>query len=149
MTILGHSKRIVLWAVKRLMEQSALLKDSRGALLIESVIAVGVFVGVVTITLVGVSTANRAAQIVERHGETEVVARNQMEYMFSQTYVPYPTPYAVTTTPPGFTAAFTTQAVQGFSSDAEIQKVILNVTFSGTPVVTLETIRANEATEDQ
>jgi hypothetical protein len=64
----------------------ALALDTRGGMLLETVVAIIVFALIGTTVLVGVSTARRSGAIVDHQSIAENVARNQMEYTFSRAY---------------------------------------------------------------
>ncbi len=122
----------------------AVAVDAKAALLVETVIAVTVFVTVITISMVGISTAHKVSARTERQAIAENIARNQMEYVFSLDYVPPPTPYPATTTPAGYNATIQSAYLADFVDDPDIERITVEVTRNGEEVLSLETLRTNE-----
>ena len=122
--------------------------DSRGGLLLETVVAVIVFALVGTTVLVGVSTARRSGAIVDNQSIAENVARNQMEYVFSRAYKAPPLSYTSISdlpdndfnVPSGFTVTAAAVLRTG-SVDPNIETVRVRVSHLGKQVLVVETIR--------
>ena len=116
-----------------------LAHDSRGFALFESVIAVTIFAALGTAVMVGIRTANISTQVVERHSIAEKLARNQMEYVFTQGYLnPGPGVNYISiendsdfTVDSGFSVSATAQVVPTneipLVTDADIEKVVVTV----------------------
>lgn len=122
--------------------------DSRGGLLLETVVAVIVFALIGTTVLVGVSTARRSGTIVDNQSIAENVARNQMEYTFSRAYKAPPLNYASISDLPGndfnVPAGFTVTAaaiLRSGSTDPNIETVRVTVSHLGEQILVVETIR--------
>jgi len=60
--------------------------DTRGSLLLESMIAITVFAVVGGAVLSGTSTALSTGSIIERQSVAEEITRNQMDSVFNQSY---------------------------------------------------------------
>ena len=122
--------------------------DSRGGLLLETVVAIIVFSLIGTTVLVGVSTARRSGDIVDAQSIAENVARNQMEYTFSRAYKAPPLSYASISdlpgndfnVPTGFTVTATAILRSG-STDPDLETVRVTVNHLGEQVLVVETIR--------
>ena len=122
--------------------------DSRGGLLLETVVAIIVFAVIGTTVLVGVSTARRSGDIVDKQSIAENVARNQMEYVFSRAYKVPPLSYASISdlpgndfnVPSGFTVTATAILRSGIT-DPDLETVRVTVNHLGEQVLVVETIR--------
>ena len=117
----------------------SLIGDNNGAMVIEGVVAISIFVAVLSVSLMGISTVFRAGARIEQQGIAENVARNQMEWAFNQTYG---STYAATTTPGGYGASISTQSVD--YTDSNVQRITVVVTNNGLELLTLETIRSRQ-----
>ena len=125
--------------------------DSRGGLLLETLVAVIVFALIGTTVLVGVSTARRSGAIVDNQSIAENVARNQMEYVFSRAYKAPPLDYGSISdlpgndfkVPSGFTVTATTILRSG-SVDPDLETVQVIVNHLGQQVLVVETIRGRD-----
>ena len=127
------------------------LSNSLGVSLMETVIALALFSSAGTAVLLGVSAAHTSSDRVSASAVAENLARNQMEYVLSQTYVAAPGNYASIANdvslniniPTGFVvtaAAQTYLADDGFPG--AIEKVVGTVTRNGQSVLVLESLRA-------
>lgn len=117
--------------------------DSRGALLIDSVVAIGVFAIVGAAVLAGVSSARSNGVRVEHKAIAEKVARNQMEYIFSLPYQnPLSTPYPTLVAPQGYSV--TVVANEFKAGDMDIERIIVKVLHGNQNILLLETLRAKE-----
>ena len=125
--------------------------DSRGGLLLETVVAVIVFALIGTTVLVGVSTARRSGEIVDAQSIAENVARNQMEYVFSRAYKAPPLSYASISdlpgndfnVPSGFTVTATAILRSGIV-DPDVETVRITVSHLGEQLLVVETIRGRD-----
>ena len=113
-------------------------------MLIETVVAVTVFVTLATAAFVGISTLQRVRLRTERQAVAENIARNQFEYIFSLDYIPPTTPYPVTTTPAGFTASTTVGFVGLFTEDTNVEKITVTVSEGGEEITSIETFRLRD-----
>ena len=129
--------------------------DSAGALLMETVIAVTIFITVSSAAVVGVSTAQRARASIERSATAENLVRNQMEYLFSLQYQTWPYTYLtstspaglITSTPSGYSVSAATIAstsTADFATDPTFEKVIVTVSHRGQEILQVETFRSSK-----
>ena len=120
----------------------ALARDRRGALLMETMIALTLLTGGGTMLLVGLQTTNRSGAHTESQRIREEIARNQMEDIFNRVFLTptstssYPT---ITAIDPNHTVTNTTAP---YSGDPIIQRIIVTVTWGDRGDLVLETLRA-------
>ena len=126
----------------------SVISNSLGITLIETVIALAMFSSAGTAVLLGVGAAHTSSDRVSASAVAENLARNQMEYVFSQDYLP---PLGIydsveddlflnITIPSGF--AVTTAAQVYVVEDDAIEKVVVTVTRDGKTVLVLESLRS-------
>ena len=127
------------------------LSNSLGITLMETVIALGIFSSAGTAVLLGVSAAHTSSDRVSASAVDENLARNQMEYVLSQTYVAPPGNYASIaddlslniSIPTGFAV---TAAAQTYLADdglsGAIEKVVVTVTRNDQSILVLESLRS-------
>jgi hypothetical protein len=97
-----------------------------------------------TAVIAGLNTAYTTGAKVEEQATAENVARNQMELVFSQAYEePGQTPYPTVTPPTGYTVTTTTEDVDPYSPDPDIEKVIVTVSHDGQDILVLDGMRFN------
>ena len=119
------------------------LRDSTGALLIESVVAITVLALIGAAVLSGVSSSRTTGVRVEHKAIAEKVARNQMEYVFSLPYQnPQSTPYPTVVAPEGYSV--TVVANEYKSGITDIEKIIVNVLHRNQNILLLETLRGKK-----
>jgi len=118
--------------------------------LIEVVVALAIFSSAGTAVLLGVSAAHISSDRVNASAIAENLARNQMEYVNSQTYVAAPGSYTSIANdsslniviPNGFAV---TAAAQIYLTDdgltGTIEKVVVTVTRDGQSILVLESLR--------
>ena len=118
-----------------------LLRNQRGALLIEVVLTLSVF-GILGTTVLGaVQTSYISKRQFDVQSTAENVIRNQLESSFEQPYkVPGQT-YLPTTTPNGFSV--TAEALTHDATSTDIAIVRITVYHEGQPVKVFETLRTN------
>ena len=126
--------------------------NSRGISLIEMIIALAMFSSAGTAVLLGVSAAHNSSTVVEGSAIAENLARNQMEYVFTQPYEGVGTPYpSVTddsslniTLPSGFGVGAVPQiyVTKVPGSPGSIQKGVVTVTRDGQSILILESLRS-------
>ena len=126
------------------------LFNSRGISLIEVVVALAIFSSAGTAVLLGVSAAHISSDRVNASAIAENLARNQMEYVNSQSYVAAPGSYTSIANdsslniviPTGFAV---TAAAQTYLTDdgltGSIEKVVVTVTRDGQSILVLESLR--------
>ena len=125
--------------------------NSRGISLIEMIIALAIFSSAGTAVLLGVSAAHNSSTVVEASAVAENLARNQMEYVFTQPYQAVGTPYPSVaddsslniTVPSGFGVSAVPQIyVTPDAFSGSIQKVVVTVTRDGQSILILESLRS-------
>ena len=125
--------------------------NSLGITLMEVVIALAMFSSAGTAVLLGVGVAHTSSDRSKASAVAENLARNQMEYVSSLSYVAPPGSYTSIaddpslniTLPSGFVvsaAAQTYLADDGFSGS--IEKVVVTVTRDGQSIFVLESLRS-------
>ena len=119
-----------------------LLRNQRGALLLETVVALTVFGVLGTTVLSSVHTSYLSKTQFDIGSEAENIVRNQMEYVLEQPYKPWVDTYLTITPPAGYSVL--AEALQySTSTDANIETVRITVNHDAQPVKVFETIRAN------
>ena len=133
---------LTLWrAVTGLFRKTSL--DTRGSLLLESMIAITVFAVVGGAVLSGTSTALSTGSIIEGQSVAEEIARNQMESVFNQSYQePAGSPYATIVPPARY--AFSVAADEYLSGDVDIEMVVVTVSRDSQSIMVLETLRTRQ-----
>lgn len=125
------------------------MRDGSGALLLETIVAITVFAAVGLAVLLGVGAAHISGNSVEGKSIAERLARNQMEYVFTQTYQNPPTTYVSISdaadvtyiVPKGYTVGATAQEYK--SGVVSIEKVTVTVNRDSQSILVLETLRTN------
>ena len=116
--------------------------DRKGALLMETMIALTLLTGVGTMLLVGLQTTNRSGAHTESQRIRELIARNQMEDIFNS---PFLTPTS-TSSYPAITSIDSNHTVTNttapYGSDPIIQRIIVTVTWGDRGELVVETLRA-------
>ncbi len=149
-----HSDRQTIELYRQRLQ--AAFKGAQGSILIEAVIALTIMGALGATVLMGVRTAHTSGDLVETHSVAETLARNQMEYTFTQAYAIPPGAYVSIADAPGLTFdvdpgyTVTAQALEYTEgdplivNDADIEKVIVTVNQGGQSVLVLETLRVRE-----
>ena len=109
--------------------------------------AITIFAALGTAVAVGIRTADLSTQVVEGQSIAEKLARNQMEYVFTQDYKnPGPGVKYVSidtdsdfTVDPGF--GVSADALEYKSGENDIERVLVTVTRDAETVLVLETLR--------
>ena len=125
--------------------------NSAGLTLMEMIIALAIFSSAGAAVLLGVGAAHNSSSVVKASAIAENLARNQMEYVFSQPYVAAPGSYTSIaddpslniTIPSGFGvsgAAETYVTDDGFNGSIEM--VVVTVTRDGQSILVLESLRS-------
>ena len=117
-------------------------KGERGSLLMETVIALVIFVLVGGTVLRGVSTTLLSGASTENQSIAENIARNQLESIAAQPFQEIAANYTVVTTPDGYQVAITSEQLLT-KLESEIQTLIVTVSRDdGEEILRLETIKA-------
>ena len=109
--------------------------------MVESLVSLSLMAIVGTAVLSGISTTHISGAVIERQSEAENIARNQMASVFSSAYVENSGDYLSVATPGNYLVVAGTEEVDALSPDADMQKVVVTVSFDGSTVFELETIR--------
>ena len=113
-----------------------------GGLLLEAVISVLVFSVVGTGVLSGLSIAHTSTALTEVQTTAEIVARSQMELVFSLPYQAPPYVYPAIEAPPKFSvSAVAEEYVAGV---LDIETIAVTVLHGGREILVLDTVRARE-----
>ncbi len=129
-------------------------QDSRGFALLESVMAITIFAALGTALMVGIRTANISGEIVDEQSIAEKLARNQMEYVFTQDYLSPPGSYVTLdqaqdvtfTVDTGYSVTAEAVAFTGdptIVTDTNIESVVVTITRGAKTILVLETMRTN------
>ena len=125
--------------------------NSLGITLMETVIALAMFSSVGTAVLLGVGAAHKSSDVVNTSAIAENLARNQMGYVTSFTYVNPPGTYASIADdtilnidiPTGLDVRAAAQTyVADDELDGVIEKVVVTVTSDGQSILILEPLRS-------
>ena len=127
----------------------AMVADSTAALLLETIIAVSVFVMIAGATLTGATMIQRGRATLERQAIAENLLRNQMEYVFSLPYksptstfvYSFPTPTSI---PSGYSVSVVATTTDAFPTDGNIKKIVVTVKRDAETVLQVETFRTNK-----
>lgn len=132
----------------------ALAGDSQGTILLETVIATIVFALVGTAVLAGLSTMYQSGSVTEKQSIAENLARNQMEFVFSQPYreplhtlYPRQTPYPTMTgtpwpaIPANYSVVTTVDYGDNADPDPEVEKITVTASHDSQDILTLQTLR--------
>jgi hypothetical protein len=119
-----------------------LLGGSRGSILLETVIATMVFALAGTAVLSGLSVMHNTGAMVEGHSVAEILARNQMEHVFTLPYQSAPATYTSIAVPPGYSVTAVAVDLVAGAPDPDVEKVVVTAGRGGENILTLETVRA-------
>jgi type II secretory pathway pseudopilin PulG len=128
--------------------------DSKGTILLETVIATIVFALVGTEVLAGLSTMYKSGSVTEKQSVAENIARNQMEFVFSQPYreplhtlyprqTPYPTISDIggTPIPANYSVDIVVEHADNADPDPEVEKITVTSRHDGEDILSLQTLR--------
>ncbi len=117
----------------------ARIRDERGTMMVEALIAVSVFTLLGAAVLSGSTATRNASASAEQAAVAENIARNQLETILAAPYQDPPHSYAPISTPPGY--AVTADAQELIGGDTNIAIISVAVTLNGEPILTLESLR--------
>lgn len=107
-----------------------------GVGLVETLVAVAIL-GVTLVTLLAaISTGSIGVATTEERVTAENLARSQLEYAKSQSYLTAPASYATVTPPVGYTVSAEATSIP--EGDSSIQKITVTVTRDGDTLLTTE-----------
>ena len=132
-----------------------LARDNGGFALLETIMAITIFAALGTAVMVGIRTANISGVIVDEQSIAEKLARNQLEYVFTQDYVSPPGSYVTIdaaqdvafTVDAGYTVTAVAEALTAAEfdlsivNDTNMQKVTVTINHRSKTILTLETLR--------
>ena len=129
------------------------VSNSLGLTLIETVVALSIFASAGTAVLIGLSAAHKSSDVVNASAVAENLARNQMEYVWTQPYQRWEIDLYNTiddgtiNLPSGFGVSVDAVEFSGASNvpeDGCIEKVVVTVLRDSQPIHVLETLRTGE-----
>ncbi|HEY81866.1 MAG TPA: hypothetical protein G4O01_01075 [Dehalococcoidia bacterium] len=121
---------------------ASLTTKQRGIGLAEVLVALALIGIAVVAFLSSLYTGARTVNIIYERVTAENLARSQLEYIKSQSYITAPTSYqALSSLPPGFTITTQASAIEG--RDDNIQKITVTVSRNGKTLLTLEDFKVN------
>lgn len=135
------SRKTSVSANRRTFSFANALMGQRGGLLVELVAVMGAFAVLGTAVLSGVQTSHASKRIFDINSEAENIARNEMENVFAQPYLPPGETYTATTPPFGFSV--TAEALVFSATSSDISLVRVTVERDGRTLKVLETHRTN------
>ena len=118
-------------------------QNCTGSILLETVVASIIFAMVGTAVLSGLSTMYASGNLTETQSVAENLARNQMEFVFNQSYrEPEQAAYQIISDVPDNYSVTTTLAHASISSpNPEVELVAVTVSLRGEAILTLESLR--------
>ena len=119
------------------------VSSERGVGLVETLIAVAILSLTLTVLLSAVSTGSLAVSRADERAVAENLARSQLEYTKSQTYMSPPAVYAIVTPPAGYTVAVAAAAISTPSTNAAIEKITVSVSRGGRSLLSVEDFKVN------
>ena len=138
---------------KRTVPRSDSLTGSQlGMTLIEVLVALGILAAVAVVFLVGMATSSKAVMVSQKSVASESLAKSEMEYMKSVTYLNAPWNYDLPSNPPSWDpthslpSGYGGYSVQvdavlvpgpGHTTTDGIQKITVTVTYNGETAFTL------------
>lgn len=134
-SVLLHAARV------RVGAQLSRLAEEKGALLLESLVAVGLLVTVLSATVAGLSTASISVRVNEERTTAQNIARSQLEHTMNEPFCAAPCSYPTIATPTGFTV--TSDAVAYNPPDPNLETIFVTVYRDGQAVVSIEGLKAN------
>ena len=120
-----------------------LFRDSKGSILLETVVASIIFAMVGTAVLAGLSTMYASGSLTETQSVAENLSRNQMEFVFNQPYrEPQQTSYqTISGVPANYSVTTTVEYASISSPNPEVEQIAVTTSYLGQNTLTLESIR--------
>jgi prepilin-type N-terminal cleavage/methylation domain-containing protein len=119
----------------------ALVDGQKGVALVEVLVAVAIIGITLVVFLSAVSTGSIGVAKTEEQVTAENLARSQLEYTKSQTYLAAPASYDTVTPPAGY--AVSAEAASIPDTDSSIQMITVTVTRDGETLVTVEDFKVD------
>lgn len=123
--------------------------NETGGTLVETIIALAILGMVAVAFLSGLATASKATFITDERGTAESLARSQMEYVKSQSYINYAEPdpgdYGLITTPDSYSVEVlaapidpdTGEPLASPDDDNGLQRITVTIQHNGESVLTI------------
>ena len=145
MTRISYQNKVLMSGLRRVVTA---LRGRGGMFIIETVLAVTVFVTVAGAALVGLTTIQRARATLERQAIAEILVRNQMEYIFSLDYHTTTGLYSTSNLWPSEFQVTATSTVETQTTSTDLQRVRVRILFEGEELIQLDTFRYNDGIEE-
>ncbi len=116
--------------------RAAMTRGQEGVGLVETLVAVAILGATLVVLLTAISTGVIGVATTEERVTAENLARSQLEYTKSQTYVAAPASYATVTPPAGYTVSAEASSIPG--GDSSIQQITVTVTRDGETLLTVQ-----------
>ncbi len=117
------------------------LEGETGVGLVEVLVAVAILGLTLVVLLAAVSTGSVGVATTEERVTAENLARSQLEYTKSQTYVAVPASYATVTPPAGYGVSVEAASIP--DTDNSIQMITVTVTRDSETLVTVEDFKVD------
>ena len=135
-------RRRLLAATHSLLRRTTPLHHQEGISLVEVLVAVAITGSAIIMLLSSLSTGSKAVGILYERVIAEDLARSQLEYTKSQSYLVAPASYAIITPlPHDFTVYANALAVTGRNNN--IQKIVVTVYRNNKPLLVKEDFKVN------
>ncbi|MFQ5934463.1 MAG: hypothetical protein ACE5KI_07455 [Dehalococcoidia bacterium] len=118
-----------------------LLRNQHGALLLESLIAIGLLATVLAASIAGLSTGSTGVGTVHELTTAQNIARSQLEHTLNEPFCAAPCTYPSISTPTGYTV--TSEAVDYDPPDPNLEQIIVSVFHESKLVLTIKGVRSN------
>jgi len=109
--------------------------------LIQALISLAIVGTVFSALLTGLSTGSMVVLNTDVDVTAKSLARNQLESVFSETYIPPPAMYPTVVPPPGYTVTAEAEVIA--ATDPDIEKIIVTIYRDGITEMIMETTKAN------
>ncbi|MDA1188767.1 MAG: hypothetical protein O2854_03710 [Chloroflexi bacterium] len=113
----------------------------RGAMLVETVITVGILATVMTVSLQGIAAGSRGVNKVTELTTAHNVARSQFAHTMNEAYCAPPCSYPSVSAPPGYSVTSTAEIVPGATTT--LSNIVIYVRRDGKLITSVERMRAD------
>jgi len=117
--------------------RTVVVKAQAGVGLVETLIAVAILGVTLVALLAAISTGSIGVATTEERVTAENLARSQLEYTKSQSYLPAPTSYLTVTPPAGYAISADATSIIP-EGDSSVQMITVTVTRDGDTLLTVE-----------
>lgn len=115
--------------------------SQRGGGLIEAIAAIALLAVIMSILLKGLSTSYISEGKNSLQSIAETIARNQIEYVFEQSYLAPAAAYDTIAPPQGFSVVV--EALEYVATDPDVEKIRVEVYHQTKKLLMVETLRSN------